>query len=655
MTIQKKVLKISLVLAALTLSIVLPIIAVTAKKPQWEIGPVYIDETMPGMTWADWTDEPWLKGSGTEEDPYMIKNVVINAGGNFFCVLIMNSEAYFKIMDCTFSNTGPYNSPEGGRNAALILVSTQNGEIFKNKIYDCGTLGSGQGSGIALIASFNNKLQKNHCYDNEGPGIYLQYSSDNVIRQNLCERNQWGIMISEWSNYNEITKNECYDNLEYGIHLWGDSNGNMVSKNRCSNNGGSGINLEGCHGNIIVENYCSGNLSPNIYLRYSNDNLITENLCTGSPWGIVIRWSSNNDINNNECVENGEGIVLQEDAYDNRIVNNTCVNNYENGIILIFSANYNVISQNEFSGNGLSGISVHYSEGNSIIGNNCSDNGEQGIFIRDYSNYNVITDNDCRKNLDSGILVLESNGNIVMDNFCSENIWTGIALVSWAENNIIYKNELVYNWGGVYFSYVRKNDVFRNNIKHNAHGIFMHRECELNMIYQNNIVDNDMQLFDLSPGLNNWYNIYMLEGNYWSDYEGEDSDGDGIGDMPWPEEGYDAYPFMEEYGWEVLTPLEEELIDVWYNPDFNRLGGGRTVHANKTTYLMVGGAQLFSERIYDEFNPPYTCRLWFYGVEYYFQGNLWFFEEETVWGVGAWFSLFYIIIPANYFIDLGLP
>ena len=222
---RKKITKLSILGIILTLSLIFPIMAATAKKPGWQIAPVYIDETIPGMTWADWADEPWLKGSGTEDDPYMIKNVVINAGGNFFCILIMNSEAYFKIMDCTFSNSGPFNSPEGGRNAALILVSTQNGVIFKNKFHSNGMTGSGQGSGIALIASFNNKIQKNLCYDNEAPGIYLQYSSDNVIRQNLCERNQWGIMVSEGSNNNEITKNECYDNLEYGIHLWGDSNG----------------------------------------------------------------------------------------------------------------------------------------------------------------------------------------------------------------------------------------------------------------------------------------------------------------------------------------------------------------------------------------------------------------------------------------------
>jgi hypothetical protein len=71
---------------------------------------------------------------------------------------------------------------------------------------------------------------------------------------------------------------------------------------------------------------------------------------------------------------------------------------------------------------------------------------------------------------------------------------------------------------------------------------------------------------------------------------------------------------------------------------------------------MVGSAQLFSERTHDEWSPPYTCQLWFGVDEYPFHGTLWFFVEEvTGYGEPGWFSLFYMIIPANYFTDLGLP
>jgi len=97
---KAKFVKISLLLTALSLSIIIPMFAVsvTAKKKGYTLyTPVYINDAVPGFTWADWSEEPWLKGSGTEEDPYMIKDLVIEVN-HMFAMLINNSKVHFKIM-----------------------------------------------------------------------------------------------------------------------------------------------------------------------------------------------------------------------------------------------------------------------------------------------------------------------------------------------------------------------------------------------------------------------------------------------------------------------------------------------------------------------------------------------------------------------------
>ncbi|MBS3778386.1 MAG: hypothetical protein KGY50_03730, partial [Candidatus Thermoplasmatota archaeon] len=99
------------------------------------------------------------------------------------------------------------------------------------------------------------------------------------------------------------------------------------------------------------------------------------------------------------------------------------------------------------------------------------------------------------------------------------------------------------------------NNIIQANIISNCNqGINLGSSCENNVIYHNSLIDNNESAFD--GGLNNWSNSSLEMGNYWSDYTGVDTDGDGIGDSPYNISGgtnQDMYPLMNPYGWEEDT------------------------------------------------------------------------------------------------------
>jgi parallel beta-helix repeat protein len=96
------------------------------------------------------------------------------------------------------------------------------------------------------------------------------------------------------------------------------------------------------------------------------------------------------------------------------------------------------------------------------------------------------------------------------------------------------------------------NKIIGNNFENNTIGIFFSGGSSNNTIYHNNFINNQKDMEDahsLAPwiyeiSVNYWDN--GQEGNYWSDYNGTDNDGDGIGDSPRLvyEKNQDNYPLM---------------------------------------------------------------------------------------------------------------
>ena len=117
--------------------------------------------------------------------------------------------------------------------------------------------------------------------------------------------------------------------------------------------------------------------------------------------------------------------------------------------------------------------------------------------------------------------------------------------LSRSSHNEIVGNNITDNYNGIYMTlFSGQNTIKLNNITNNDNfGISIAGDSFGNIIYHNNFINNGYQQAN-SQLTNTWDN--GVEGNYWSDYTGVDSDENGIGDTPYMIEtgNQDRYPLM---------------------------------------------------------------------------------------------------------------
>jgi len=193
--------------------------------------PVIIDDDGGGdFTWSEAKALfSWCTGSGSYSDPYIIQNLIIDGQNSSSCIEIRDSNAYFRIENCTL-----YNSGLGIFNA-----------------------------GIELDHSYNGTLIGNNCSNNDSNGIFLTYSSNNTISGNLIENNcnnvGAGINIFNYCENNTISDNIIYNNGWYGIWFSSSSNNNTIMRNNVTYNSNSGIIMYSCDKTHISNNNVSYN------------------------------------------------------------------------------------------------------------------------------------------------------------------------------------------------------------------------------------------------------------------------------------------------------------------------------------------------------------------------------------------------------------
>lgn len=281
----------------------------------------------------------------------------------------------------------------------------------------------------------------------------------------------------------------------YGVYaaLYG---GAGIRDNRIVNNV-IGVLLSESDGNTVEGNDLLDNSMYGIDVITLGGNIIRNNTVTGGGYGIELSDSPSNQVTNNTISDTSYGVYV---AYsnNNNVSDNTLYNNSWN--IYLASSNDNEVGKNVVSG-GSAGIQVMRSQGNLVLNNTASG-----------SSY--------------GIYLAHCGANTVRGNTASLNDW-GIDL---------------YNSTG--------STVIENKVQDNTWGFYLAEKSKNNYIYRNNVVNNVKQVVqDMTSSPNTWNTpTAPYKGNYWSDYKGADTNGDGVGDTYLPWGGVDWYPLMVPWG-----------------------------------------------------------------------------------------------------------
>jgi len=191
-------------------------------------------------------------------------------------------------------------------------------------------------------------------------------------------------------------------------------------------------------------------------------------------------------------------------------------------------------------------------------------NGKRGIFLSPPDSTGTLAGTDIRNNTltlhtQAAIELWYSNGTTISNNKISNNDH-GIWLKYSSCGSTISDNELKDNSQGLAIVWhCNANTIIGNTVISNSFEGIVFGGTNNNTIYHNNFVNNKDQVYSYNSS-NTWDN--GAEGNYWSDYSGTDTDGDGIGDTRLPHKGLDSHPLIEP--WNTVRRFDV----AWFNETY---------------------------------------------------------------------------------------
>ena len=244
----------------------------------------------------------------------------------------------------------------------------------------------------------------------------------------------------------------------------------------------------------------------------SHDNLVADNVLDEVFFGIHVRGGNRNRIRDNRVTGKDLSLGLRGDG------------------LRIWNGHDNEIADNDFRR--VRDLTLANSPDNRVINNGLAD-ARYAMHIV-FSPRTRVEGNHIERT-GTGIVALYSTDLVVRGNRISHALDGGGAAITFKDSGgaLVENNEIVHCAVGLMADApinAELTHLIRNNrFAHNITGMSFYGEKGGHRILDNHFDNNLTQVFVSAPGVGE---ANVWRGNHWSDYQGFDRDGDGIGDTP---------------------------------------------------------------------------------------------------------------------------
>ena len=395
--------------------------------------------------------------------------------------------------------------------------------------------------------------------------------------------------------------------INKSVTLYGESRDNVRI-----NGGNPSVKIR--HHNVSLNgfNLSGGTNGIDVYVKYganqtSNVTIKNCNIYNTNNIGILLNQSKGCTIENCSIKQSNIGIKII-DSTSNEI--SKCTINHSTYGVYAFNSSDNFI--------GSPSITSPYPT--DCLFTLCRDS----IYLKD-SDHNFILGCDidgtpCTSGTNTptkGIYLNDSENNTVSTCAIHDTTGKGVYLNDSTWNKIEHC-KITWNPTGVYFRNSPDNLIAQNHFGGNAEfAVYLPSNIQSNRIFYNDFFANGdgttNQSWDangLRGAENSWNKtgnrtltkIGPGEGNYWSDYTGNDNNHDGIGDTPYRIESglverNDSYPVMEPYGWCNFTQDSTSPVITNVTATPHTVGFGYNVTINATVTDNVSNISLVKVNI----------------------------------------------------------